>query len=131
MKKQDLKDGMVVTYRNGQKRYVINGLLFELFNEETKVYRRSNRLKSYSDDLTCDSVSNGNLDIVKVEYDGETLWKIQEYVTFDEARRSGKRFKHKNWVAFIDLKEVLKSLSYGNFEKINRMLDEKCWIIEQ
>ena len=32
MKKSDLKNGMVVTYRNGEKRSVLNGMLIPLDN---------------------------------------------------------------------------------------------------
>ena len=46
MKKSDLKNGMVVTYRNGEKRSVLNGMLMPLDNNGF-----FGRLDHYTDDL--------------------------------------------------------------------------------
>lgn len=60
MKKSDLKNGMVVTYRNGEKRSVLNGMLIPLDNNGL-----FGMLDHYTDDLLN---ANGfkSLDIMKV-----------------------------------------------------------------
>lgn len=58
--KSDLKDGDIVTYRNGDKRTVINN---KLTDEDGTVV---NRLNTYKEDLT-EKCGMGNLDIIKVE----------------------------------------------------------------
>lgn len=60
MKKSDLKNGMVVTYRNGEKRSVLNGMLMPLDNNGL-----FGMLDHYTDDLLN---ANGfkSLDIMKV-----------------------------------------------------------------
>lgn len=56
MKKSNLKNGMVVEYRNGERRIVINDKILGLYGH--------NEFKYYNDDLT--SVTRDELDIVKV-----------------------------------------------------------------
>lgn len=60
MKKSDLKNGMVVTYRNGEKRSVLNGMLIPIDNNGL-----FGMLDHYTDDLLN---ANGfkSLDIMKV-----------------------------------------------------------------
>lgn len=57
--------------------------------------------------------------------------KEKEYVSFDEARKSGKRFKYKEWNTYEDLLRVLWYLLYKHSnEEANNMLDEKAWEVE-
>lgn len=54
--------------------------------------------------------------------------KEKEYFTFDEARKSGKKFKYKTWNNYRNIQEVCRKLP-GCME-INKMLDEKAWEVE-
>lgn len=56
--------------------------------------------------------------------------KEKKYITFDEARKSGKKFKHKTWNRFRNLSGVLATISYCKDEKINELLTEKAWEVE-
>lgn len=57
--------------------------------------------------------------------------KEKEYATFDEARKSGKKFKYKKWDTYEDLLRVLWYLLYKHSnEEANNMLDEKAWEVE-
>ena len=57
MLKSELKNGMVVEYRNGDRRMVINGLILGL--------NTRNKLDFYNDNLN-ENLKNDDLDIVKV-----------------------------------------------------------------
>ena len=79
--KSDLKDGMVVTCRNGQTRISFDGKLYNMINVSC-----SSSLKYFNDDLTYLKYFNDDLiypfykdvDIIKVEYMGEVLWERKE-----------------------------------------------------
>lgn len=87
--KSDLKNGMVLTYRNNEKRLLYELSLYEINDSKLTI---ANDISSFNNDLTSDAM--GEHDIVKVEYMGETLWERKEYVTFDEARKSGKKIRY-------------------------------------
>ena len=74
--KADLKDGMVVTYRKGDNRIVVNGKLYNYDNCDTKLYYCDTLENWRSSDLT--NVFGKNFDIMKVEYDGKVLWERKE-----------------------------------------------------
>lgn len=58
--------------------------------------------------------------------------KEKEYLTFDEARKSQKRFKHRHMNDYsYNIWMVLKQLSFYCPSDINKMLDEKAWEIEE
>lgn len=57
--------------------------------------------------------------------------KEPEYIKFDEARRTGKRFKHKTWDNYYVLKDALIILNCSSAYDINKMLDEKAWLVEE
>jgi hypothetical protein len=58
--------------------------------------------------------------------------KEPEYLTFDEARKTGKKFKYKTWrYYYYGLHDILDILTYHSDDKINRMLDEKAWEVEE
>jgi hypothetical protein len=84
VKKSDLKDGMVLTYRDGSERYLLDGLIY-CKSSSCKVYTfyKVNELESYRDDLVFKSHQDPGLDIVKVEYMGEVLWSRPIYVKLD------------------------------------------------
>lgn len=56
--------------------------------------------------------------------------KQKEYLTFDEARKSGRRFKYRNWIQFQNLREVMLDLSNYDGGSISILLNEKAWEIE-
>ena len=81
--KSDLKDGMVVTYRTGFSRVVLDGKLFKRYKEhDIDRLTNSNGLYKYQEDLNHNTESD--LDIVKVEYMGEVLWRRQILVELDD-----------------------------------------------
>ncbi|MBM68202.1 MAG: hypothetical protein CME43_01835 [Haliea sp.] len=69
--KSDLKDGMVVTYRDRQKRVLFEDKFYNMSAISAGSY-----LTFFNDDLT--NQSNKDLDIIKVEYMGEVLWERKE-----------------------------------------------------
>lgn len=78
--KSDLKDGMVVTYRdsyssNNLKRVVFKGSLYRVSEDGMSMSHRV-YLKYYSDTLEYDN--EGDMDIMKVTYMDEILWEREE-----------------------------------------------------
>lgn len=68
--KSELKDGMVVVYRDGDERYVFGDTLFLLHEGlGAQLYR-------FNEDLT--HLEYETMDIVEVKYMGESLWKRSE-----------------------------------------------------
>ena len=128
--KQDLKDGMVLTYRNGETRVLFDKKLYGTMKEGKLLYH-GKTVGEYSVDLKDQSNIGNDMDIAKVEYMGETLWERKEYVTFDEARKSGKEFKYHKWDCNGELPWVMYKMNEYSPLTINRMLDEKLWEIEQ
>lgn len=93
--KADIKDGMILTYRNGCERIVIN----KVFYSYPELNRSGNSLNNYNDDLTLNDSKNE--DIIEVSYDGEVVWRRKEYFyTLEEAIRIAneeyKNIKHKD-----------------------------------
>lgn len=123
--KSDLKDGMVVTYRdsyssNNLKRVVFKGSLYRILDDGMSM-QHGVYLKYYSDTLEYDN--DGDMDIMKVTYMGEILWereeeseedkKIKEIInwvteTLEECRSSG---------LFFDIDETRKIK-----EELNKLL---------
>jgi len=56
--------------------------------------------------------------------------KEKEYVKFDEARNSGKRFKYKEWNEYRYVGKVLYELSKRDNNTINRLMNEKAWEVK-
>lgn len=79
--KSDLKDGMVVSYRDSfcgtddVKRIVFKGSLYRV-SEDSLSMSHGVYLKYYSDTLEYDN--DVDMDIIKVEYMGEVLWERKE-----------------------------------------------------
>ena len=80
--KSDLKDGDIVTYRNGSKRTVISG---SLINENGYI---SKYLRNYTDELK-NTTSGEDLDIVKVErpVKYETMFERKEEILDETEKR--------------------------------------------
>lgn len=80
--KSDLKDGDIVTYRNGDKRTIISG---KLINEDGYI---SKHLRNYTDELK-NTTSTEDLDIVKVarpvKY--ETMFERKEEILDETEKR--------------------------------------------
>lgn len=103
--KADLKDGMIVTYRHGEERTILGGVLYskEVGNSCFAVplldisFKAQIPLKMWNVDLTYSE--NPYLDIVKVTYDGKVLWERKEIKLSDTerawlsvAKHDGKRY---------------------------------------
>lgn len=71
--KSDLKDGMVVTYRNKMERVFMKGAFY---GQEGYLYRRVSLIEKYCENL--DREGNRNLDVMKVEYMDKVLWEREE-----------------------------------------------------
>ena len=55
----------------------------------------------------------------------------KSYLTFDKARKAGKRFKHKDWDNYKTFRDVLAALGIYAAYDINQMLDEEAWEVEE
>ena len=100
--KADIKNGMIVTYRNGCKRVAFNKE-FYAYTENGISIKRGNILEEYNDDLIRYDELEG-LDIMEVEYEGEVLWTRKEYYTLEEVVK--------------EAKEMCKNIKHKDFEKI-------------
>lgn len=97
--KKDLKDGMVVTYREGTQRIVIGDKLYSIPSYECDSYDYQLRLESFSEDLIFEAKVNHPYRIDKVSYKGEVLWERKEIKLSDAerawltvAKHDGKRY---------------------------------------
>lgn len=55
----------------------------------------------------------------------------KHYLTFDEARKTGKKFKYKGWDKYCNLNDILNFLSGMDNKVINNRLDECVWEVEE
>ena len=133
-RKSDLKDGMVLTIRYGSKYHLISNEHYFFTCGQMQGFCALH-LKDYDDDLIYKDDTRqtwDSNDIVKVEYMGETIWERKEYVRFDVARKSGRKFKHQSWVDYVGIDMALGRLAHGvQLKSTNEMLDDKMWEIEQ
>ena len=85
----------------------------------------------YDEDLNFGTPSNiiKELDIMKIEYQGETVWERKEYVTLTDAIKTGKKIKHKDWNDFISPAQALILIS-NDIHLIN-LFTEKAWEVEK
>ena len=117
--KADIKDGMILTYRNGCKRIVID----KKFYSYPEIKISGNSLNNYNDDLTLKNTRCE--DIMKVSYDGKVIWERKEcFYTLDEAiciaSEEYKNIKHK------DLNEIYNPCCITDVLKLIKMvLDNK------
>ena len=100
--KADIKNGMIITYRNGCKRVVFNEVFYDYIVDEIG-HKSGNLLKEYNDDLIRYDEFRGQ-DIMEVEYEGEVLWTRKEYYTLEEVVK--------------EAKEMCKNIKHKDFEKI-------------
>lgn len=132
--KEDLKDGMIVTYRDKRQRIVLNGKLFGCCDAEHYEYCSS--LVGYSKELLYQTKTGGcksSIDIMKVEYMGEVVWerKEKEYMTLKEAEANRKplqKIKHKDYeIASIKVGYLLWKISYYSDAWLINQIDKKVW----
>lgn len=120
-----IKDEMIVTFRNGQKGICINGRIYldALKRFEISIYTKK-----------LINIFDGRRDIMKIEHMNETIWERKErkLVTFDEARKSGKKvrcYEHKEFQVLNDLLiDICKTIHYND---LNEFLDNKHWEVEE
>ncbi len=134
--KNDLQDGMIVTYQNGMSRFVMNG---KLYAEREDRLQKSGTLDEYADDLC--HLRQSNLDIILVSYMGELVWVRTlvpevELVTFAEASASGKKVRYNNGKGytflFADAEVAIDRLFYKlSKEKIIEALTMPVWEVER
>jgi hypothetical protein len=56
--------------------------------------------------------------------------KEKEYMSFEEAIKTGKKFKHKDWDGYYNFIESIKKVSWKSDTHIDQMLEEKVWEVE-
>ena len=92
----------------------------------------------WSDDLECVYADNLRYyndcpinDIIKIEYKGKVVWERKiNYVSFDEAVKSGKRIRNEKWAKFFTLQEALGMLRISS-ESTAREKITGLWEIEE
>ena len=119
--KADIKNGMIITYRNGSKRVVFNEVFYDYIVDEIG-HKSGNLLKEYNDDLIRYDNFRGQ-DIMEVEYEGEVLWTRKEYYTLEEvvkeAKEKCKNIKHKDFeeiynpCCITDVLTLIKNVTYN------------------
>ena len=84
----------------------------------------------YDEDLNFGTPYNiiKELDIMKIEYQGETVWERKEYVTLTDAIKTGKKIKYKDWNDFISPTQALILIS--NDVHLINLFTEKVWEVE-
>lgn len=101
MKKQDLKDGMILETRNGDRHLLTNGVMRD--------FKGHMRLVSYSDDLKFED--NKKYDIIKV-YKDTMLYSLTTIFKDDYLTLIWKRKEIKLTDREIEVLEALKMLGY-------------------
>src|SRR5690554_6912193 len=101
MKKSDLKSGMIVEYRNGDKRLVVNDDLIGASG--------SGVLSDYDNDLKC--VGYDDLDIMKL-YKYKVVRNFSELFEDDNLELIREREEIKLSVKEIEILKALKTLGY-------------------
>jgi hypothetical protein len=110
------------------KTYTLIGILQKIVNNELKdddiikLNEASSKVKEFK---------RLRIPFEALKINGYTI-KEKEYLTFDEARKIGKKFKHKNWINFVDINSALYIISEKYIrDSINEILDEKSWEVEE
>lgn len=136
MKKLDLKDGMVVEYRDGQKRMV--------FKDKLISAEKFNKLEYYTDELINTSKSCELFDIIAV-YKPKTIKGLVNMLRDDNLVLIWKRPEEIHWNEIPFGADVLvrdendqewiaaKFLSYkqGNYYPFEVYVDNKCYQIRR
>lgn len=112
--KSDLKDGMVVTYRDKTERIVFDRKLYSTAGENYNFLRQLS-LDYFYDDLSCDHRS---YDIMKVTYMDEVLWEREE-----ESEEDKKIKEFTNWFYKIAEEHRLYGLSF-DMDKVRSIKEE-------
>lgn len=73
MKKKDLRNGMVIEYRNGKRRLFLENMLFDIYdtNNDTTRFTITNNIDNYYDNLKY--LGDNTLDICKIYKDYRVL----------------------------------------------------------
>ena len=85
----------------------------------------------YDEDLNFGTPYNiiKELDVMKIEYQGKTVWERKEYMTLTDAIKTGKKIKHKDWNDFISPTQALILIS--NDVHLINLFTEKAWEVEK
>ena len=84
--KADLKDGMIVTYREGSQRIVIGDKLYSIPSYSTGSYDYQLGLFNFDNNLIYHSKPDHHYTIVEVSYKGDVLWERKEIKLTDMER---------------------------------------------
>lgn len=136
----DFKDGMIITFRNGETGLYIQDWVLRTNEDQKNPYEECESMgkinkwkKDKSLRLWGKNGSNSKYDIMTISYMGKELWKTDEkervYVSFREAYDSqkGVRFNAIGYETYLPMDVVLSRLSG---EMMKQALSEKKWEIE-
>lgn len=104
--KADLKDGMVVVYRDGNERLVYNNKLLTLDG-----FGGSNLTLFFREDLT--SSSGNSMDIMEVMYMGESIWKRSEQTQQQQQLSELKAAQEQLMLQAKDIADKIDALQQG------------------
>ena len=131
---KDLKDGMILTLRNGEERLYIRSWVKAIGNIRDSL-SNCGMITQWGENF--EFGFGGEKDIVKVEYMNEVLWereKEKEYFTLEEVIKTGKKFKHRDNEEFsLGLPNQLYSLGRKSESGWSRETckDKNNYILEQ
>lgn len=135
--REDLKDGMILTLRNGERNVYIKGWL-KTINNISDDFTNSGKITQWKENLDFISSSGSQFDIMKVEYMDKVLWEREkQYFTLEEAIETGKRFKHKEVKQYT--KGIIGQLTLLTYEKKEEetsnsyfleQINSKVWEVE-
>ena len=130
MKREDLKDGMILIDSFGTKRVVCGKGKKQLNMNTWDIH-----------DIDSVFLSNElNKAILKIEYDGLIIWEREKkYLTLGEAIETGKSFKHKDcddyYFNLYMVIEDLRDYCVGGTKEINQyilsQINSKVWEVEE
>lgn len=126
MRKSDLKNGMVVEYKNGKRRLYLDGLLFD------KNLKQTNRLDGY-DEFLREEKSHHDLEIVKVFKNIKALVATNEKV-IEQDLLLWEREEEIDWSKVaIDTPILVRDYGYDDwlvrhFAGLNELGEVTAWI---
>lgn len=113
MKKGDLLDGMVLTFRNQCEALYFKGHVY-MINDDifSREFSEGVPISNWRDDLERSFEVEKDYSIDKVSYQNKVVWTRETLYTIDEAIESGYPFRYKNTEKYCDnLAEAIKELS--------------------
>lgn len=133
-KVEDIKDGMIVEFRNGRKGICIGDIVVDFYEgglvvESPSGDEKLNNIVALSSRRSFDSQCEKDWDIMKVSYDKKTLWERIEYVTFQEAVSKGELITNEKLCDVRTVGAILYQMSFLVDETIVDLVNSDKWVI--